>query len=106
MAVDGTVFDLPGGAANEAAYAVPAGGSRPQARLVALAECGTLALAGAAFDSIEVGECALFECLSDRLRPDMLLLADRGFPPPTTCTRPWPAAVSCCGGSPPPSPCR
>ena len=80
MAVDGTVFDLPAGAANEAAYAVPAGGSRPQARLVALAECGTLALAGAAFDSIEVGERALFERLLDRLRPDMLLLADRGFP--------------------------
>jgi hypothetical protein len=80
MAVDGTVFDLPSGAENEAAFAVPAGGSRPQARLVALAECGTLALAGAAFDSIEVGERALFERLLDRLRPDMLLLADRGFP--------------------------
>ncbi|MET8183801.1 transposase [Streptomyces sp. NPDC005336] len=80
MAVDGTVFDLPSGAENEAAFAVPAGGSRSQARLVALAECGTLALAGAAFDSIEVGERTLFERLLDRLRPDMLLLADRGFP--------------------------
>ena len=80
MAVDGTVFDLPSGRANEAAFDVPAGGSRPQARLVALAECGTLALAGAAFDSIAVGERALFERLLDRLTPGMLLLADRGFP--------------------------
>jgi hypothetical protein len=80
MAVDGTVFDLPSGRHNEAAFGVPAGGSRPQARLVALAECGTLALAGAAFDSIEVGERALFERLLDRLAPGMLLLADRGFP--------------------------
>ncbi|MFF7191549.1 IS4 family transposase [Streptomyces sp. NPDC008222] len=80
MAVDGTVFDLPSGRHNEAAFGVPAGGSRPQARLVALAECGTLALAGAAFDSIEAGERALFERLLDRLAPGMLLLADRGFP--------------------------
>ncbi|MEU3283355.1 IS4 family transposase [Streptomyces antibioticus] len=80
MAVDGTVFDLPSGRHNEAAFGVPAGGSRPQARLVALAECGTLALAGAAFDSIEVGERALLERLLDRLTPGMLLLADRGFP--------------------------
>jgi hypothetical protein len=34
----------------------------------------------AAFDSIEVGERALFERLLDRLAPGMLLLADRGFP--------------------------
>lgn len=80
MAVDGTVFDLPSGRHNEAAFGVPAGGSRPQARMVALAECGTLALAGAAFDSIEAGERALFERLLDRLAPGMLLLADRRFP--------------------------
>jgi hypothetical protein len=80
MAVDGTVFDVPSGRHNEAAFDVPAGGSRPQARLVALAECGTLALAGAAFGSIAVGERALFERLLDRLTPSMLLLADRGFP--------------------------
>ncbi|MFG2940080.1 IS4 family transposase [Streptomyces sp. NPDC048282] len=79
-AVDGTVFDLPSGRHNEAAFDVPTGGSRPQARLVALAECGTLALAGAAFDSIAVGERILFERLLDRLAPGMLLLADRGFP--------------------------
>ncbi len=80
MAVDGTVFDVPSGKRNEAAFAVPAGGSRPQVRLVALAECGTLALTGAAFDSIAVGERTLFTRLLDRLAPGMLLLADRGFP--------------------------
>lgn len=80
MAVDGSVFDLPSGRHNEAVFGVPAGGSRPQARLVALAECGTLSLAGAAFDSIEVGERALCERLLGRLAPGMLLLADRGFP--------------------------
>jgi hypothetical protein len=44
----------------------------------AMALC-TLALAGAAFDSIDIGERALFERLLERLTPGMLL-ADRGFP--------------------------
>ncbi|MFJ7098969.1 IS4 family transposase, partial [Streptomyces mirabilis] len=56
------------------------GAPPPPPRLVALAECGTLALAGAAIDSIEAGERALFERLLDRLAPGMLLLADRHFP--------------------------
>lgn len=80
VAVDGTVFDLPRGKDNQAEYAIPEGGKLPQARLVAVAECGTLALIGAELDSIAVGERALFERLLPRLGPDMLLLADRGFP--------------------------
>jgi hypothetical protein len=80
VAVDGTVFDLPRGEDNQAEYAIPEGGKLPQARLVALAECGTLALVGAEFDSIAVGERTLFERLLPKLGPDMLLLADRGFP--------------------------
>lgn len=80
VAVDGTVFDLPRGKANEAEYAIPDGGRLPQARLVALAECGTLALLGAELDSIAVGERTLFERLLPRIGPDTLLLADRGFP--------------------------
>jgi hypothetical protein len=80
VAVDGTVFDLPRGKANEAEYAIPDGGKLPQARVVALAECGTLALLGAELDSIAVGERTLFERLLPRLGPDTLLLADRGFP--------------------------
>lgn len=80
VAVDGTVFDLPRGEDNEAEYAIPEGGKLPQARLVALAECGTLALLGAECGSIAVGERTLFERLLPRLGPDTLLLADRGFP--------------------------
>jgi hypothetical protein len=80
VAVDGTVFDLPRGTDNEAEYAIPEGGKLPQARLVALAECGTLALIGAEHDSIAVGERTLFERLLPKLGPDTLLLADRGFP--------------------------
>jgi hypothetical protein len=80
VAVDGTVFDLPRGSDNEAEYAIAEGGKLPQARLVALAECGTLALLGAELDSIALGERSLFEKLLPRLGANMLLLADRGFP--------------------------
>lgn len=80
VAVDGTVFDLPACAQNEAEYAIPSNGRLPQARLVAVAECGSLALMGAELDSIAVGERTLFERLLPRLGEGMLLLADRGFP--------------------------
>lgn len=80
VVVDVTVFDLPASADNATAFDTPAGGVLPQARLVALAECGSMALIGAAFDSIEIGERALFERLLGKLTDGMLLLADRGYP--------------------------
>lgn len=80
VAVDGTVFDAPSSTKNTAAFDVPCGGVHPQVRMVVLAECGTLALLGAAFDSIGVGERELFEQLLPQLGEGMLLTADRGFP--------------------------
>ncbi|MEV7020313.1 transposase [Streptomyces sp. NPDC093991] len=80
VVADGTVFDVSAGTDNASAFGTPAGGALPQARLVALAERGSMALVGAAFDSIEVGERALFERLLGNLTPGMLLPADRGFP--------------------------
>jgi hypothetical protein len=78
--LDGTVFDARPTPENLAAFAVPAGGVLPQVRLVAFAECGTMALLGAAFDSAEVGERELVTRLLGRFAPGMLVLADRGFP--------------------------
>ncbi|WP_328623224.1 IS4 family transposase [Streptomyces sp. NBC_00354] len=52
----------------------------PQVHLVALIECGTRALLGAAFDVRRVCEQDLTRRLLDRMRPGMLVLADRGFP--------------------------
>ncbi|WP_326437198.1 IS4 family transposase [Streptomyces sp. H27-D2] len=86
VAVDGTVFDVPACEDNRAAFDTPSGGVLPQVCLVALAECGSMALIGAAFDSIEVGERALLERLLDKLTSDMLVLADRGFPSYTLFT--------------------
>jgi hypothetical protein len=48
-------------------------------RLVAFAECGTMALLGAAFDSAGVGDRELAGRLLGRLAPGMFVLADRGF---------------------------
>ncbi len=79
VAVDTAVFDLPASRDNAAAFAVPSGGTLPQARLVVLAECGGLAALGAAFDSAAIDARALLRRLSDRLGPGMLLVADRGF---------------------------
>ena len=51
----------------------------PQARLVALAECGTHAIFDAVIGGCRDGELVLAEGLIERLTPGMLLLADRGF---------------------------
>ena len=51
----------------------------PQARLVALAECGTHAVFDAVVGAYTTGENTLAGDLIDRLEPGMLLLADRGF---------------------------
>jgi hypothetical protein len=78
-AFDGTVVDL--AATDEIAeeFAVPAGGSLPQARLVTLVTCGTRRVIAAATDSCAVSEQALVDQLGAALRPGMLNLADRNF---------------------------
>ena len=79
-AVDGTVLDVKPTPENLTTFVVPSGGVLPQVRPIALAECGTLSLLGAAFDSIAIGERELLTRLLDRFAPGMLVLADRGFP--------------------------
>jgi hypothetical protein len=51
----------------------------PQARVVALAECGTHAIFAAEVGKYSDGEKTLAERLLGSLKPVMLLLADRGF---------------------------
>ncbi len=83
VAIDGTCLDLPDTDANTEFFGRP-GSSRgeksayPQARVVAVAECGTHAM----FDAV-VGPCTTSEVemtreLVTRLQPGMLVLADRG----------------------------
>ena len=51
----------------------------PQARVVALAECGTHVMFDAVVGAYTTAENTLARELVDRLQPGMLLLADRGF---------------------------
>lgn len=84
VAVDGTCLDLPDTPANDSHFGRPAvmKGERsafPQARVVALAECGTHAMFAAVIGPYTTSENALSTELLGRLAPGMLCLADRGF---------------------------
>jgi len=84
VAIDGMCLDVADSVDNDAWFG-RAGvnkGERaafPQARLVALAECGTHVIFDAVVGAYTTGENALARDLVDRLQPGMLLLADRGF---------------------------
>ncbi|MCX4750558.1 IS4 family transposase [Kitasatospora sp. NBC_01287] len=83
VAVDGTTLDLADTEANDEFFGRPGSGrgvgAFPQARLVALAECGTHIVFGAALGPLSVSEQTLSRQLFAHLRAGMLLLADRGF---------------------------
>ena len=84
VAIDGCCLDLPDTPANDGHFGRPGvnKGERaafPQARVVALAECGTHAIFEATIGPYTTSENALSGQLLARLRPGMLCLADRGF---------------------------
>ncbi len=84
VAIDGTCLDLADTPANDAHFGRPGvnKGERsafPQARVVALAECGTHAMFDAVIGPYTTSENALSADLLTRLGPGMLCLADRGF---------------------------
>jgi Insertion element 4 transposase N-terminal/Transposase DDE domain len=95
VAWDGTTVAVQDTAANAAAFGKPGTGKKradgqddtdaaafPLVRLVTLVTCGTRQLAGAAFGPVRgkgTGEQDLARQLLGRLRPGMLLLADRNF---------------------------
>ncbi|GAA2376951.1 IS4 family transposase [Dactylosporangium salmoneum] len=85
-AIDGTTFDLPDSTANVDAFGRPPRSGRgelhvghPQIRMVGLVECGTHAVFAAEIGPLRTGEHALARQVFASLRPDTLLLADRGF---------------------------
>ena len=84
VAIDGTTLDVADTVGNDEFFGRPGvnKGERsafPQARLVALAECGTHAVFDAELGAYTTSEVALSKALIDRLEPGMVLLADRGF---------------------------
>lgn len=84
VAIDGTCLDVADTPANAEHFGRPGvnKGERaafPQARVVALAECGTHAMFAAKVGTYGQSEATLTEPLLDALEPGMLLTADRGF---------------------------
>jgi len=84
VAIDGTCLDLADTPANDGFFGRPGvmKGERsafPQARVVALAECGTHAMFDAVIGPYTTSENALTTDLLDRLEKGTLVLADRGF---------------------------
>ncbi len=84
VAIDGTCLDLADTPANDEHFGRPGvmKGERsafPQARVVALAECGTHAMFDAVIGPYNTSENALSRKLLGRLVKGMLCLADRGF---------------------------
>jgi len=88
VSLDGTTLDAQDEEANWQRFGGPstktADGKRlrgafPQVRLLALAECGTRALAAAVWGSYSTGEKTLARQLLGRLSDGMLCLADRNF---------------------------
>jgi hypothetical protein len=84
VAIDGTCLDVTDTPVNEEFFGRPASskGERaafPQARVVALAECGTHAIFAAEVGPYRQGEATLTPPLLERIGTGMLVLADRGF---------------------------
>jgi hypothetical protein len=84
VAIDGTCLDVADTDENADYFGRPGvnkgeQAAFPQARLVAVAECGTHAIFDAVLGAYTTGENTLARTLIDRLEPGMLVLADRGF---------------------------
>jgi hypothetical protein len=84
VAVDGATLELPDTVDNDEYFGRPghARGERaafPQVRVVGFGECGTHAVFAATTAPYTTAERPMLEKLLPVLRPDMLLLADRGF---------------------------
>jgi len=84
VAVDGTCLDVADTPENAGFFGRPGvnkgeQAAFPQARIVALAECGTHAVFAAKIGLYSQSEATLTEFVLARLEPGMLLLADRGF---------------------------
>ena len=84
VAIDGTCLDVADTSENSAYFGRPGvmkgeQAAFPQARVVAVAECGTHAIVDAAVGKYTTPENTMAVELIDRLEPGTLLLADRGF---------------------------
>lgn len=84
VAIDGACLDVADTTVNDAFFGRPGvnkgeKSAFPQARLLAVAECGTHAIFAATIGAYRDAESVLVDNLLSSLKPGMLVLADRGF---------------------------
>lgn len=83
MAIDGFMLDVPDTPENVEEFGRKSNGAKssafPQALTVALGECGSHAIVGAATGPCNTDERSLAKEIVSRVEPDMLVLADRNF---------------------------
>ena len=83
LAIDGTLFNTPETAANEAAFGRSRNqygpGAYPQVKCVLLCECGSHAVVGLEIERYDVSEVHGAHRLLEQLGPDMLVLVDAGI---------------------------
>jgi hypothetical protein len=83
MAIDGFMLDVPDTPDNVTEFGRldegPKASAFPQARVVALEECGSHAGVSASFGACRMDERALLTDLVGAFEPDMLVIADRNF---------------------------
>jgi hypothetical protein len=84
VAIDGMTLDVADSEVNAVEFGRPGvnkgeQSAFPQARVVAVAECGTRAMFDAAVGAYTTAENTMAVELVERLEPGMVLLADRGF---------------------------
>jgi len=79
-------------------FGVPAGGTKPKARIVAHVRTGSRRWIGAAAGGYHDGENTLVDELAGTLREGMLHLADRGFSPWTAGSGSPRPGRTCAGG--------
>jgi Insertion element 4 transposase N-terminal/Transposase DDE domain len=79
MAIDGFVLDIPDTKENTGEFGRHSGAAFPQARVVALAECGSHAITAASVGGVQTGEQVLAAEITGFVSHDMLVIADRNF---------------------------
>jgi hypothetical protein len=83
MAIDGFLLDVPDTKENDEEFGRTSNGTKsnvfPQVQVLALGECGSHAIVGAALGPCNGGERELPEQILPSVEPDMLITADRNF---------------------------
>lgn len=98
MSIDGFSLDIADTELNSKEFGRHGDAAFPQARIVALGECGSHAITAAAVGTCKTGEQILAGELTGFLSADMLVIADRNFYGSACGVSIARPVLTCCGG--------